>query len=208
MSINPFSPTKQYVEETFRALTETLLPPTMVPGKKSNSDMGVHEYAIYALDHYLSVQQLLHHINIPLALPTANMLDHAATQLIYSRLTQPSTHSPFQNGGVFSRLSRMDRVKTIAALENLEIDLFLLPSPFQNNAGLIKFITDALNRFSIFGYYSEWPAYGTTRLNLPDERRLEFFPLGWQQAGYPGVSLGHRDFRGFLIKMKEVDGDK
>lgn len=208
MSINPFSPSKQYVKVTFRALTDALLPSTIDRGNKFEADMGVHEYLIYALDHYVSIQQQLHHINVPLALPTAVMLDHAAAQLVYSRQTQPSSNIPFQAEGMFTRLSRLGRIKTLAALEKLEIDLFLLPSPFQNNAGLVKFITDALNRFAMFGYYSEWPAYGTTRLYPPDKRRLEFFPLGWQQVGYPGVSLGYRDFRGFLLKMKEVDDDQ
>lgn len=75
---------------------------------------------------------------------------------------------------MFSCLSRRDRIRTLSALENLNIDLYVLPSPFQNNAGLVKNVTDALNRFSMLGYYSEWPAYGSTRLRPPSERRLEF----------------------------------
>ncbi|WP_163971098.1 hypothetical protein [Oceanobacillus halotolerans] len=109
---------------------------------------------------------------------------------------------------MFSHLSRKDRIQTLAALENLEIDLFLLPSPFQNNAGLVKYVTDALNRFSMFGYYSEWLAYGSTRLYPPNHRQLEFFPFSWQQVGYPGVSLGYRDFRGFLLLMGRNEGEE
>src|SRR5699024_10384591 len=110
----------------------------------------------------------------------------------------------FPGGGMFSRLSRIDRLRTLYKLENFDIDLYLLPSPFQNNAGMVKHVTDALNRFSMFGYYSEWPAYGSTRSYPPNDRRLEFFPSGWQQSGYPGVALGYRDFRGFLYTMAEV----
>jgi len=166
--------------------------------------MSVHEYLIYALNHRVSIQQQLHNTIVPLAYPTAVMLDSAATQLINAQKAQVSSQTPFPGGGMFSRLSRKDRVRTLSALENLEIDLYLLPSPFQNNAGLVKYVTDALNRLSMFGYFSEWPAYGSTRLNQPEHRRLEFFPLSWNQIGYPGVSLGFRDFRGFLLKIAET----
>ncbi|MFD2192625.1 hypothetical protein D8M05_05225 [Oceanobacillus bengalensis] len=166
--------------------------------------MGVHEYLIYGLDHYIAIQEQLHHITLPLAYPTAIMLDEAATQLVNTGRAQASPQIQFPGGGMFSRLSREDRIQTLSALENLAFDLYLLPSPFQNNGGLIKHVIDALNRFAMFGYYSEWPAYGTTRLYPPDDRRLEFFPWGWQQVGYPGVSLGYRDFRGMLIEYEEV----
>ncbi|WP_158701756.1 hypothetical protein [Lentibacillus sp. Marseille-P4043] len=163
--------------------------------------MGVHNYVIYGLNHYISIQQQLHHTVVPLAYPTALMLDVAATQLVKRHQKQALPQSLFPGGGMFSHLSRKDRVVTLSALEELDIDLYSLPSPFQNNAGMVKYVTDALNRLSLFGYYSEWSAYGSTRLNPPSNRRLEFFPLSWQQIGYPGVSLGYRDFRGFLLKM-------
>ncbi|WP_010531449.1 hypothetical protein [Lentibacillus jeotgali] len=170
----------------------------------NNMDLGVHDYIIYSLDHSISIQQQLHHHIVPLAYPTASMLNIAAMQLVYSQHAQASPQSMVSSGGMFSHLSRTDRILTLSALENLEIDLYVLPSPFHNNAGMVKYVTDAVNRFSLFGYYSEWPAYGSTRLCPPGDRQLEFFPLTWQQVGYPGVSLGYRDFRGFLITMAEV----
>ncbi|SFD66544.1 hypothetical protein SAMN05216238_10357 [Lentibacillus persicus] len=194
------------MQATFQALTDALLP-SVKPAYGlpfSNTDMGVHEYIIYALDHNISIQQQLYHHVVPLAYPTAMMLDAAAAQLINAHQAQAFPQNSFPHGGMFSRLSQADRIRTLSALENLEIDLFLLPSPYQNNAGMIKYVTDALNRFSLFGFYSEWPAYGSTRLRPPDDRRLEFFPLSWQLVGYPGVSLGYRDFRGFLLTMAEV----
>ena len=166
--------------------------------------MMAHEYVIYSLDHYISIQQQLHQCVVPLAYPTALMLDIAATQLMNTHHVQTFQESLFPGGGMFSHLSRKGRVRTLSALESLDIDLYVLPSPFQNNAGMVKYVTDALNRLSMFGYYSEWPAYGSTRLFPPDDRNLEFFPPVWQQVGYPGVSLGYRDFRGFLLTMKEV----
>lgn len=178
--------------------------PTGYQPSYSAIDWNVHEYVIYALNNNISMKQQLHHRVVPLAHPTAIMLDAAAMQLIGAQQVFPLAYRPFPGGGMFSYLPRWDRVRTLSALENLEIDLYLLPSPFQNNAGMVKFVTDALNRFSMFGYYSEWPAYGSTRLNPPDYRNLEFFPPVWQQVGYPGVSFGYRDFRGFLFTMAEV----
>jgi len=194
------------VRATFQALTDALVPTAneYYPPFFNTGDRNVHEYVIYGLNHYISVQQQLHHTTIPLAYPTSIMLDAAALQLVHARKTNPSGQSPFPGGGIFSYLSRSDRILTLSALENLNIDLFSLPSPYQNNAGLIKYVVDALNRFSLFGYYSEWPAYGSTRLFPPSNRRLEFFPLSWQEIGYPGVSLGYRDFRGFLLTMAEA----
>lgn len=198
---------KEYVLATYKALVDALLPEDNqfgYPSYPSAIQMKVHEFVIYGLDNYISIQKQLHHRIVPLAKPTAIMLDTAAIQLVNSHHIQPLAQSPFPKGGMFSNLSREDRIQTLSALENLYIDLYMLPSLFQNNAGMIKFVTDALNRFSMFGYYSEWPGYGSTRLNPPDYRKLEFFPPGWQQVGYPGVSLGYRDFRGFLVTMEEV----
>lgn len=198
---------QEYVLATYQALVDALLPSMNQFGYTPFSSaihMRVHEYLINGLNHYISTQQQLYRRVIPLAYPTAMMLDRAAIQLVNVHQAQPLPHHQFSGGGMFSYLSRHDRIRTLSALENLNIDLYVLPSPFQNNAGMVKFVTDALNRFSMFGYYSEWPGYGSTRLNPPDDRQLEFFPPGWQQVGYPGVSLGYRDFRGFLMTMSEV----
>lgn len=204
------SQSQKYLLATYQALVDALLPPGTSPFWNMPSyngiDIKIHEYLINGLNHFVTIQQQLHQKTIPLASPTAIMLDTAASQLIFANHLQPLADNQFKGGGMFSSLSRNDRIRTLSALENLQIDLYLLPSPFKNNAGMVKFVTDALNRFSMFGYYSEWPAYGATRLNPPDYRRLEFFPLLWRQVGYPGVSLGYRDFRGFLFTMKEVKG--
>jgi hypothetical protein len=50
-------------------------------------------------------------------------------------------------------------------------------------------------RFVMMGYYSEWSGYGSTRLEEPAQRRLEYNPLSWKQVGYPGPSLGYRALR-------------
>ncbi|PID20881.1 hypothetical protein CSV61_12920 [Sporosarcina sp. P3] len=204
-----YTQTQMYTQASFRSLTDALLPSTYAQSNyestNCNSNRKVHEYIMYSLDHYISIQQQLHHTIVPLSYPTAMMLDIAAIQLVNTYQAQPLPQSAFQGGGMFSYLSRQDRIRTLTALENLDVDLYALPSPFQNNAGLVKNIVDALNRFSVLGYYSEWPAYGSTKLCSPNERRLEHFPVNWQQVGYPGVSLGYRDFRGFLLRMNRSE---
>jgi hypothetical protein len=204
-AINVIFPSQVYTKATFRALTDAILPPGL-PEEYGyiSGDMGVHEYLMYALNHYVAIQKQLSHITVPLSLPTAKLLDAAAAQLVYADRIQPNPEQAVPGGGMFSSLSRLDRLKTLSALENLQLDLFALPLPYRNNGGLIKHVTDALNRFSMFGYYSEWPAYGRTRLYPPQLRTLEFFPWGWEQVGYPGVAYGYRDFRGFLITMESV----
>ena len=49
---------------------------------------------------------------------------------------------------------------------------------------------DALIRATMMGYYSEWFGYGSSRLNEPDQREMEYQPFSWQQVGYPGPNRG------------------
>jgi hypothetical protein len=51
---------------------------------------------------------------------------------------------------------------------------------------------DALIRATMMGYYSEWFGYGSTRLNEPDDRVMEYQPFSWQQVGYPGPNRGQQ----------------
>lgn len=48
---------------------------------------------------------------------------------------------------------------------------------------------------TMFGYYSEWSGYGTTRLAPPNERKFEYAPISWKQVEYPGPSLGYHALR-------------
>lgn len=48
---------------------------------------------------------------------------------------------------------------------------------------------------TMMGFYSEWSGYGTTRLNKPNQRRLEYDPISWKQIGYPGPSQGYHALR-------------
>ncbi|MUT68611.1 hypothetical protein [Paenibacillus sp. NEAU-GSW1] len=202
-----------YTVATFRALVEAIVPNTpelAVFGAEQTTgaaEQGVQDYLIWELDHTLALFFGMHLTNFPLSAPTAGMLNAGAVQLVASgQALQAPNHTQWEISP-YSAISPLDRIRVLAMLEELKVDLGALPPPYRGDGGLVKFIVDYLNRATMFGFYSEWPAYGTTRLAAPTERRLEYFPIGWRQAGYPGVSLGYRALRGFLLTIVREGGE-
>lgn len=198
---------------TFRALVEAIVPNTpalAVYGAEYSAgavELHVHEYMIWELDHSLALFLGTHLTIVPLSASTAQLLNAGAVQLIASGKAQKAPNHALWGSSPFSALSPADRIRTLAMLEELCVDLGTLPPPYKDDGGLIVFIVDYLNRGTMFGFYSEWPAYGTTRLATPTQRRLEYFPIGWKQVGYPGVSLGYRANRGFLLTIVREGGE-
>lgn len=173
-------------------------------------DLKGFEYVIWILDHSIAIpiEWQLDLIHISYSRSTAQLLDAAAVQLIRTgQAKHPGYGSPFPGGGLFAALSRRERLRAITLLERLEISLETLPVPYQNNLSLIRNMMDVLNQLTLFGHFSEWPGYGTTRLLHPDYRELEYFPPGWLQAIYPGPAFGYRDFRGFLAIFPHKRGE-
>lgn len=183
----------KHTEVTFKAFVDAIIPRT--PGLAEEYgrmqyfgalDLHTDEYIGLSLKYYY----------FPLAIPTADMLDIAAEQLVYIDENFTLFHfSSFPGGGTFAALSPIDRFRALTLLEQLKVYLAYLPVPFKNNPGLVLYITGQLNRFTMMGYYSEWSGYGSTRLNSPNYRKLEYFPLSWKQIGYPGPSSGYRALR-------------
>lgn len=195
---------------TFKALVEAIIPYTANYGPLQAAgavELLTYEYMIWEMDHSLSVHLGLNLTSVPLAAPTAHLLDAGAIQLIISGRAKDFQTAPVGGEGPFSTLSHADRFRALAILEQGAVDPGYLPEIYQYDLGFVQFIVDYLNRSTMFGYYSEWSAYGTTRLNYPDQRRLEQFPLSWIQVGYPGVSLGYRDYRGNLATIIREGGD-
>ncbi|HJV45425.1 MAG TPA: hypothetical protein VJ824_06830 [Bacillota bacterium] len=194
-----------HTRATFQALVEAIIPYSPTLARFGNEqtfgalEEHIDEFMILKLDKLLTSSYGYYSCRIILSRPTAFMLDAAATQLIVTGQTQDPQTFQFPYGGPFTTLSRNDRFRAIELLEKVKIDLGSLPPPYQYNAGLVKFISGALNWMTTSGYYSEWSGYGSTRLGQPDNRRVEFFPISWLQVGYPGPAYGYRDFRGFLL---------
>ena len=152
----------------------------------------IDEYLIWSLDHLFS--------NVPLASPTAELLNIAANQLISMGAAGESFNpEDFPYGSTFAALSQEDRLKAITLLERLQIDLTNLPFPFHNNPIFIQIITDPLNRLTVFSYYSEWSGYGETRFAPFEKRKLEDIPVSWKQIRYPGKAYRYHALRGYLV---------
>ncbi len=185
-----------HTKATFMALVDALIPSTL-----GALDLQLDEHLLWTLNHYISFHYGGVTKRMPLSTPTAVMLDIAANHLILKgRVEDPLDYSVYPDGGAFAALAPKDRFRAISMLENLEVDLFQLPEPYQNNAGLIQNIVAALNQLVMFGYYSEWFSYGTTRLAAPEDRKLERHHFIWDLLKYPGPSHGYRDLRGFPIQ--------
>jgi hypothetical protein len=207
----------RYIRSTFQALVHAIIPPhyrnkdlfgtVQVAGAQ---ELHVYEYVIWILEHSISlpVKEQLNLVNGSMSKATAELLDAGAVQLIQTgQILYPLNVTEFSSGGPFTTLSKVDRLRAITLIERLNINLENLSIPYKSNPELVRDMMDVINELTLFGHYSEWTAYGTTRLFSPEYRRVEHFPHGWYLTGYPGPSFGYRDFRGFLAtyKHKKVD---
>ncbi|ASA23677.1 hypothetical protein [Paenibacillus donghaensis] len=198
---------------TFLALVEAIVPHTAVPcvfGAEPSAgavDLCIHKYMIWELDHSLSLALGFHLTVVPLSASTAMMLNAGAVQFVASGQSQHAPNYSKWGCSPFSSLSQADRIRVLAMLEQLNVDLGTLPPPYRDDGGFLRFMVDFLNRQTMFGNYSEWSAYGTTRLATPTERRLEYFPISWKQVGYPGVVPGYRALHGYLLTIERKGGE-
>lgn len=198
---------------TFRALVEAIVPNTpalTVYGEEQSAgavDLCIHEYMIWELDHSLSLVLGFYLTVVTLSASTAGLLNAGAVQFVNSGCAQHAPDYSMWRCSPFCSLSPSDRIRVLAMLEQLNVDLGTLPPPYRNDGGLVRYIVDFLNRQTMFGNYSEWSAYGTTRLATPNERRLEYFPISWRQVGYPGVVPGYRALLGFLLTIERKGGE-
>jgi hypothetical protein len=190
-------------QETFKALVDAIAP------KSSELSIGAlelhtEEYLIWTLNHIVTLVFVNKDINVPLANATAEMLNIAAEELIKKDEKEKSMDSVFiSQKGTLAALEPSDRIRAIALLEERQIDLTILPFPFSKNQGFVLAITRLLTSLTTFGYYSNWSAYDTTRLETPEKRILEEFPAGWKEVRYPGPSKGYRALRGYLFDQFE-----
>lgn len=190
--VTPFNSKWSYTTElNFMAIVDAIIPTSMI---RCNSNWQLQYGGLeLSIPKYLLIS--FDNLTIPLSEPTSLLLDYSAHYTL---------STPFLQNGLFSYLSREERLKTLTALENLEVPLEKLSIPYQNNPVLIKNIVDLLYSLTVFGYYSEWSGYLYTRHYSPNYRRLICFPCGWKYSAYPGPSYGYRDFRGFLLKMEHL----
>ncbi|WP_254829788.1 hypothetical protein [Haloglomus salinum] len=99
--------------------------------------------------------------------------------------------------GPFAKLSRTDRLRALAMLDEKELDTAELPGPLvEADAGLVP---QLIVGFSEVIYYSEWQGYDDIG-GPPSERSHPNDPdsvQSWRQTGYPGFEDGNAAFRGY-----------
>ncbi|MEY8353473.1 hypothetical protein AALB39_08965 [Lachnospiraceae bacterium 54-53] len=181
-----------YVTDTFKAFADAMIPRSPDLAEQYGRiqyygalDLFTYEYLILSLDS----------LAIPLAIPTAQILNIAAKQFLYEKDENPEESDLF-DGKLFSGLSPSERLLAAGLL--LQPDGFLyFPALDQISQEDIYPVIPSLNKLALMGYYSEWSGYGLTRLNPPGQRTLEHFPVSWDQIGYPGPSLGYRVSRSY-----------
>jgi hypothetical protein len=200
-----------YIRSTYQALVDAIIPPTgMCSGIEPTAgavQLGVDRYVALDLDHSQFVPAGTGRKPMPLSWSTSQLLDVGALELLRRGMVRcPLNATCFPGGGWFAALARIDRLRALALLDRVEVPLHLLPPPFTNNPGMVQTIVDSFHQLTMFGYYSEWPGYGTTRLLPPECRRVEETSPAWGAVGYPGPAFGYRELRGFLLYYPHAEG--
>lgn len=173
-------------EETITAFVDTVIPRTPNLALKYGNvmyygavDLQINEYMIMMLNYFY----------IPMADITAKLLDFFAYQLYNNDNTQNIIYIyNFNRPGVFLSLSPDERLRSLQLLDYLSIYFSVLLLQYQGYPGIMNIIS-SLDRYTVRGYYSEWFGYGSTKLEKPRNRVLQFHPISWEQVGYPGPSF-------------------
>jgi hypothetical protein len=184
---------EQLTQETFKALVDAIIPRTPELAEEYGEiqyygalDLYTDEYMVWSLNNYY----------IPLAKPMAQLLNLAAEQLEINDGNERKT--------LFAELEPYDRFRALVLLEELKLYFPDMLIPMQNYPGLLS-VTNDLVRLTMLGYYSEWSGYGSTRLETPNERILEYYPVSWEQVGYPGPSFSYRALVTEYYKTRKVN---
>jgi hypothetical protein len=214
---------------TFRAVVDAVVPetpalaadvgPEHVPGGLA---VGLDDFVITYVDDgfQLGVPHLGPRGNVPLADPVAQTLDSAALTLLdrgenvaapsddraYELLTPDETVRK-RAIGPFARLSRRDRLRAIAILDEFEIELSPTDGDlFEVDAGLVGQLVVG---FTEMIYYSEWEGYD--EFDQPPSQRVHpndpAAVQSWRQTGYPGFADGYAALRGYLGSSEGPLGD-
>lgn len=145
--------------------------------------------------------------NYPYAELFAIVFDLVAVEFLARKRNEdePRVEGEFPAGGLFTRLSREDRLRCLESI----IDGGILDAVDDTvgkilpTIGILKFAVMAIHGLTVIGHYSEWAGYGSTRTATPTERELEVPQgevLGHRQAGFPGFEPGYADHRGFEVE--------
>jgi hypothetical protein len=208
---------------TFRAVTDAVLPETPALGAELGAEhvpggleIALDDFLVAYVDDgfQLGLPHAGPHGNMPLADPIAHALDLAALALLDrgENASPPSAHRPLsllepgeasraavaEAAGMFSKLSRRDRLRAIGVLDEFQFKL----SPgadelFEFDAGLVGQLVVG---FAEMIYYGEWQGYDefaqppSQRVHPNDPAAVQ----SWRQTGYPGFADGYAALRGYV----------
>lgn len=183
---------------TFAALVDAIVPETPeladrgeehVPGGLA---VGLEDAVVERVNNFLETHGGASAVTdtVPLAPAVATLLDIAAVELLVRRRAEDGLNTPDEgfSRGVFSRLSREDRLRALRLLEAEGVFARLSDRYDAASLGAVKFIASSLPILVEFVYYSETTA---------DEN--DDLSLGWKQAGYPGPADGYRVGMGYEV---------
>ncbi len=167
-------------DETYKAFVDAIIPRT----PELAVEFGrIQYYGALDLDTDEYMIMSLNNIYFPIAEAAAELLNMAAEQFTLGERNS------------FAELLPLERLQVLNLLVEPEVRDMDFPEVFRDDPDSRLNVMSIMNRFAMMGYYSEWSGYGSTRLEPPDQRVLEYFPLSWEQVGYPGPSPGYRALR-------------
>ncbi|MFB6295230.1 MAG: hypothetical protein ABEH66_00080 [Halobacteriales archaeon] len=205
---------------TFRAVVDAVVPETPALGSDIGPEHGpgglavdLDDFVITYVDNgfQLGLPHVGSHGNLPLSDPVAQALDSAALTLLDrgENTAEPSDDRAYDlldpdesvessAIGPFARLSRRDRLRAIALLDEFEFKISPTEGDlFEFDAGLVGQLVVG---FTEMIYYSEWEGYDEYD-QAPSERVHPNDPAAvqsWRQTGYPGFANGYAALRGYL----------
>lgn len=211
-----------YTQIAFRALVDAVIPETPALGEELGEEyvagglkIDLAEFMITYVNNMFSfdLPLLSDDGNLQIARPFAKLLDTAALKLIalgdneagldFDRVRdlfdddEASTIKLYLLSGPFSKLKRTDRLRAIALLDELELELSFGTTLFELDGGMVGQLVIG---FTEAVYYSEWQGYNDF-FAPPSERDHPNDPAavqGWRQTEFPGLSDGETALRGYL----------
>lgn len=130
----------------------------------------------------------------PLAESVAAALDTAAAELLARGGNRDPPERRFEGGGPFASLSRRDRFRAMADME-------------ERGGKYGGFVVAIAAAFPAVLYYSEWSGYDDFT-KLPAERRFSGDVQSWTQTDYEGPTNGAAVLRGYEVdEFEETYGD-
>jgi len=164
-----------------------------VPG---GLEAGLVDAVLARVNNFLETRGLASQVTeaVPLAPAVATLLDVAAVELVVRRRADDGLNAPDEafSRGVFSRLSREDRLRALRLLEDEGLFARLADRYDAASLGAVQFLASSIPILVEFVYYSE------TCAGEGAERSL-----GWRQADYPGPADGYPVMLGYELEAFE-----